>query len=228
MFSLLWINSEHTVNRVSVSQDRRQKQFWWKQYCIYFHSTGVEAHRKHSILSFRWGMGEVLHASSSEYLPLSQCRPFSRPLRHEEVLQRQTVGSDDPLAKTVRTGRIDRDRHGSKVNPGSALSLCCDCWPHDSITDLSSCEIVTTVNLLQRCETERGTQWKSLSSSHNVTWDSAWMHFSVLSRYVWMLGSMLKGRLRMCPSPSFLLCVVLHGLPKIRPDGGKEQMSDLN
>ncbi|KAM9358500.1 tensin-3-like [Symphorus nematophorus] len=39
-------------------------------------------------------------------------------------------------------------------------------------------------------------------------------------RYVWMLGSMLKGGLRMCPSPSFLLCVVLHGIPKIRPDGG--------
>ncbi|XP_045906358.1 tensin-3-like isoform X1 [Micropterus dolomieu] len=38
-------------------------------------------------------------------------------------------------------------------------------------------------------------------------------------RYVWMLGSILKGGLRMCPSPSFLLCVVLHGLPKIRPDG---------
>ncbi|XP_078025168.1 tensin-3 [Epinephelus lanceolatus] len=38
-------------------------------------------------------------------------------------------------------------------------------------------------------------------------------------RYVWMLGSMLKGGLRMCPSPSFLLCVVLHGLPKIKPDG---------
>ncbi|XP_044055460.1 tensin-3 isoform X2 [Siniperca chuatsi] len=38
-------------------------------------------------------------------------------------------------------------------------------------------------------------------------------------RYVWMLGSMLKGGLRMCPSPSFLLCVVLHNLPKIRPDG---------
>ncbi len=30
----------------------------------------------------------------------------------------------------------------------------------------------------------------------------------------------------MCPSPSFLLCVVLHGLPKMRPDGGKMQMSD--
>ncbi|XP_071342634.1 tensin-3-like isoform X2 [Trachinotus anak] len=39
-------------------------------------------------------------------------------------------------------------------------------------------------------------------------------------RYVWTLGNMLKGGLRMCPSPSFLLCVVLHGLPKIRPDGG--------
>ncbi|XP_020793772.1 tensin-3 isoform X1 [Boleophthalmus pectinirostris] len=39
-------------------------------------------------------------------------------------------------------------------------------------------------------------------------------------RYVWMLGSMLKGGLRMCPNPSFLLCVVLHSLPKIRPDGG--------
>ncbi|XP_035509747.1 tensin-3-like [Morone saxatilis] len=39
-------------------------------------------------------------------------------------------------------------------------------------------------------------------------------------RYVWMLGSMLKGGLRMCPSPSFLLCVVLHGIPKMRPDGG--------
>uniref|UniRef100_UPI0037E9944B tensin-3-like isoform X2 n=1 Tax=Semicossyphus pulcher TaxID=241346 RepID=UPI0037E9944B len=39
-------------------------------------------------------------------------------------------------------------------------------------------------------------------------------------RYVWMLGSMLKGGLRMCPSPSFLLCVVLHRIPKLRPDGG--------
>ncbi|XP_030584268.1 tensin-3-like [Archocentrus centrarchus] len=39
-------------------------------------------------------------------------------------------------------------------------------------------------------------------------------------RYVWMLGSMLKGGLKMCPSPSFLLCVVLYGLPKIRADGG--------
>ncbi|XP_070817584.1 si:ch211-191a24.3 [Chaetodon trifascialis] len=39
-------------------------------------------------------------------------------------------------------------------------------------------------------------------------------------RYVWMLGSMMKRGLRMYPSPSFLLCVVLHGLPKIKPDGG--------
>ncbi|XP_063747262.1 si:ch211-191a24.3 isoform X2 [Eleginops maclovinus] len=38
-------------------------------------------------------------------------------------------------------------------------------------------------------------------------------------RYVWMLGSTLKGALRMCPSPTFLLCVVLRGLPKIKPDG---------
>uniref|UniRef100_A0A8P4K3K3 Tensin 3 n=1 Tax=Dicentrarchus labrax TaxID=13489 RepID=A0A8P4K3K3_DICLA len=47
-------------------------------------------------------------------------------------------------------------------------------------------------------------------------------------RYVWMLGSMLKGGLRMCPSPSFLLCVVLHGLPKIRPDGGREEACCLH
>ncbi|XP_071774539.2 tensin-3 [Centroberyx gerrardi] len=39
-------------------------------------------------------------------------------------------------------------------------------------------------------------------------------------RYVWMLGSLMKGGLRMCPSPSFLLCVVLYGLPNMRPDGG--------
>ncbi|XP_068599712.1 tensin-3-like [Brachionichthys hirsutus] len=39
-------------------------------------------------------------------------------------------------------------------------------------------------------------------------------------RCVWTLGSMLKGGLRMSPSPSFLLCIVLHGLPKLRPDGG--------
>ncbi|KAM3619302.1 uncharacterized protein V6R79_005884 [Siganus canaliculatus] len=38
-------------------------------------------------------------------------------------------------------------------------------------------------------------------------------------RYVWMLGSLLKGGLRMNPCPCFLLCVVLHGLPKMRPDG---------
>ncbi|XP_034438101.1 tensin-3 isoform X1 [Hippoglossus hippoglossus] len=39
-------------------------------------------------------------------------------------------------------------------------------------------------------------------------------------RYVWMLASVLKGGLRMCPSPSFLLCVALHSVPKIRADGG--------
>ncbi|KAK5603607.1 hypothetical protein CRENBAI_003901 [Crenichthys baileyi] len=39
-------------------------------------------------------------------------------------------------------------------------------------------------------------------------------------RYVWMVGSMLKGGLRMNHSQSFLLCVVLYGLPKIRPDEG--------
>ncbi|XP_034531576.1 tensin-3 isoform X2 [Notolabrus celidotus] len=39
-------------------------------------------------------------------------------------------------------------------------------------------------------------------------------------RYVWILGSMLKQGLRMCPSPSFLLCVVLHHVPKLRPEGG--------
>ncbi|MEQ2276907.1 hypothetical protein XENORESO_014380, partial [Xenotaenia resolanae] len=39
-------------------------------------------------------------------------------------------------------------------------------------------------------------------------------------RYVWMVGSMLKGGLRMNHSQSFLLCVVLCGLPKIRPDEG--------
>uniref|UniRef100_A0A3B3HGF9 Tensin 3 n=1 Tax=Oryzias latipes TaxID=8090 RepID=A0A3B3HGF9_ORYLA len=39
-------------------------------------------------------------------------------------------------------------------------------------------------------------------------------------RYAWTLGSVLKGGLRMRFSPCFLLCVVLHGLPKIDPDGG--------
>ncbi|XP_041647797.1 tensin-3 [Cheilinus undulatus] len=39
-------------------------------------------------------------------------------------------------------------------------------------------------------------------------------------RYVWMLGAMLKQGLRMSPSPSFLLCVLLCGIPKLRPDGG--------
>ncbi|XP_054911850.1 tensin-3 [Poeciliopsis prolifica] len=39
-------------------------------------------------------------------------------------------------------------------------------------------------------------------------------------RYAWMVGSILKGGLRMNPSPSFLLCIVLYGLPKTRPDEG--------
>ncbi|XP_029004901.1 tensin-3 isoform X2 [Betta splendens] len=39
-------------------------------------------------------------------------------------------------------------------------------------------------------------------------------------RYAWMLGSVLKGGLRMSSSPAFLLCVVLHRLPKTRPEGG--------
>ncbi|XP_062251802.1 si:ch211-191a24.3 isoform X2 [Platichthys flesus] len=39
-------------------------------------------------------------------------------------------------------------------------------------------------------------------------------------RYVWMLASVLKGGLTMCPSPSFLLCVALHSPPRTRADGG--------
>ncbi|KAM4629871.1 tensin 3-2 [Polymixia lowei] len=39
-------------------------------------------------------------------------------------------------------------------------------------------------------------------------------------RYVWMLGSLLKGEMTMSPSPTFLLCIALHGLPAIRPKGG--------
>ncbi|XP_037553829.1 tensin-3 [Nematolebias whitei] len=39
-------------------------------------------------------------------------------------------------------------------------------------------------------------------------------------RYVWMLRSVLTRGLRMSPSPFFLLCVVLYGLPKMRADGG--------
>ncbi|XP_076010473.1 tensin 3-2 isoform X2 [Genypterus blacodes] len=39
-------------------------------------------------------------------------------------------------------------------------------------------------------------------------------------QYVWMLGAVLRGGMRMSPSPCFLLCVVLHGLPRTRPDGG--------
>ncbi|XP_028299921.1 tensin 3-2 isoform X2 [Gouania willdenowi] len=38
-------------------------------------------------------------------------------------------------------------------------------------------------------------------------------------RYVWMLGCVLKGGLRMSSAPYFLLCVVLHGVPKMRADG---------
>nr|XP_020511548.1 tensin-3-like isoform X1 [Labrus bergylta] len=39
-------------------------------------------------------------------------------------------------------------------------------------------------------------------------------------RYVWMLGSILRRGLRMSPSPTFLLCVVLHSVPRLSPDGG--------
>lgn len=59
------------------------------------------------------------------------------------------------------------------------------------------------------------------SSCEEMFW-AAWRHVSVLSRYVGMLGSLLKGELRLNPSPSFLLCLVLHGPPKLRADGGKE------
>lgn len=59
-----------------------------------------------------------MHISNNFYVytPLSQCRPLSRPLRHEEVLQRQTLCSHDPLAETVRTGLTEQDRCRSKVN----------------------------------------------------------------------------------------------------------------
>ncbi|KAM9832073.1 LOW QUALITY PROTEIN: tensin-3-like [Neosynchiropus ocellatus] len=42
-------------------------------------------------------------------------------------------------------------------------------------------------------------------------------------RYVRMLDGVLTGTLRMSPVPTFLLCVALHGLPKIRPDGGESR-----
>ncbi|KAM6962581.1 tensin 3-2 [Aplochiton taeniatus] len=38
-------------------------------------------------------------------------------------------------------------------------------------------------------------------------------------RYVLMFGGLLKGGLRMTPSPSFLLCVILQGLPRLCPLG---------
>uniref|UniRef100_A0A8C7TBG4 Tensin 3 n=1 Tax=Oncorhynchus mykiss TaxID=8022 RepID=A0A8C7TBG4_ONCMY len=39
-------------------------------------------------------------------------------------------------------------------------------------------------------------------------------------RYVWMFSSLLKGVMNMDPSPLFLLCVVLHGVPNINSEGG--------
>ncbi|KAL1022719.1 hypothetical protein UPYG_G00031450 [Umbra pygmaea] len=39
-------------------------------------------------------------------------------------------------------------------------------------------------------------------------------------RYVWMFSNLLKGVMKMNPSPLFLLCVVLHSVPLINPDGG--------
>ncbi|XP_041696115.1 tensin-3 isoform X2 [Coregonus clupeaformis] len=39
-------------------------------------------------------------------------------------------------------------------------------------------------------------------------------------RYVWMFSSLLKGVMKMDPSPLFLLCVVLHGVPNINSEGG--------
>uniref|UniRef100_A0A674MHK3 Phosphatase tensin-type domain-containing protein n=1 Tax=Takifugu rubripes TaxID=31033 RepID=A0A674MHK3_TAKRU len=38
-------------------------------------------------------------------------------------------------------------------------------------------------------------------------------------RYVWLVRSILKGGLKVSPSPLFLFCVVLHGLPRLRLDG---------
>uniref|UniRef100_A0A8C7HUD9 Tensin 3 n=1 Tax=Oncorhynchus kisutch TaxID=8019 RepID=A0A8C7HUD9_ONCKI len=39
-------------------------------------------------------------------------------------------------------------------------------------------------------------------------------------RYVWMFSSLLRGVMNMVPSPLFLLCVVLHGVPNINSKGG--------
>ncbi|XP_062311625.1 tensin-3 isoform X1 [Osmerus eperlanus] len=39
-------------------------------------------------------------------------------------------------------------------------------------------------------------------------------------RYVWMLSGLLRGVMKMIPSPLFLLCVVLHGVPRLSPAGG--------
>uniref|UniRef100_A0A3P8ZCU5 Tensin 3 n=1 Tax=Esox lucius TaxID=8010 RepID=A0A3P8ZCU5_ESOLU len=40
-------------------------------------------------------------------------------------------------------------------------------------------------------------------------------------RYVWMFSSLLKGVMKMNPSPLFLPCVLLHGVPVLTPEGGR-------
>lgn len=88
--------------------------------------------RSKALQSISWDTTEVTEDNLSEHAPLPQCRPFSRPLCHEEVLQRQAVGPDDTLTETVRAGSTDQERCRSEVNSSLTFTvwwICSDSWP---------------------------------------------------------------------------------------------------
>lgn len=91
----------------------------------------------------------------SKNVSVSQCRPFPRPFRHEEVLQWHALCSYDPFTETVKIYMTDSWR--SKFNCGSTLNLCS--VTKTSAIDLRShahwspdwpfCETVNIIKLLR-------------------------------------------------------------------------------
>lgn len=130
-------------------QKKRKLQTRWQCMCsILEHLTLI--HIYIYIYTSTWNTRTL-----SKNVSVSQCRPFPRPFRHEEVLQWHALCSYDPFTETVKIYMTDSWR--SKFNCGSTLNLCS--VTKTSAIDLRShahwspdwpfCETVNIIKLLR-------------------------------------------------------------------------------
>lgn len=128
-------------------QKKRKLQTRWQCMCsILEHLTLIHIYTHTSTWNTR---------TLSKNVSVSQCRPFPRPFRHEEVLQWHALCSYDPFTETVKIYMTDSWR--SKFNCGSTLNLCS--VTKTSAIDLRShahwspdwpfCETVNIIKLLR-------------------------------------------------------------------------------